>query len=299
MRYLIICFIFYLYVVPVSAQDSDLTPEQLEIIEQIQADSIQGRTGIIPIDLANCTITVPTGYIFLDKDASEHLLIDYWNNPSEAVEGIIGTLVKKDADIFYNVETAYVISYENAGYVSDKDASSINYDELLKRMQEEIKEENKKSPYDQKWELLGWAWPPAYDNQKKVLSWAKLYRIIGEGDVINYDVRVLGKAGFVVITAVASPDAKKQLLDDNSAIIGSVRYNSGFRYSDFNPATDHVAEWTIGGLIAGKVLAKAGVWAMLAKFSKVIIIAVIGFFAVMRKRFARWIGYRREDDDNS
>ncbi len=216
MRNVILFLILSLLITPAFAQDDELTPEQLEILEQIQADSIQGQSGIISLDMANCTLNVPSGFVFLDKEASKHLLVDYWDNPIDRVDGILGTMVKQDAGIFYNVGTAYVISYDPAGYVSDKDAISIDYDELLKSMQEGIEEENKKVPTEQQWELLGWAWHPTYDNQKKVLAWAKHYRVGRENEVINYDVRVLGKAGYVVITAVASPEAKSELMSDNS-----------------------------------------------------------------------------------
>lgn len=281
------------------AQEYDLTPEEQEMLVQLQADSISGQTGAIQLSSAHCTLNVPEGFVFLGPYDSKHLLVDYWGNPDDRLNGVLGTMVKEDAGIFYNVETAYVISYDNSGYVSDKDAVSIDYDALLKDMQEGVKEENKNNPTGQKWELLGWGWQPTYDNQKKVLAWSKHYRIDGEQEVINYDVRVLGKAGFVVITAVAAPDAKSELMADNAAIINSVNYDTGYKYSDFNPDTDHVAEWTIGGLIAGKVLAKAGFWAVLAKFSKLIIIAIIGFFAAIRKKIARLFGFGKDDDENS
>jgi uncharacterized membrane-anchored protein len=61
-----------------------------------------------------------------------------------------------------------------------------------------------------------------------------------------------------------------------------------------------VAAWTVGGLVAGKVLAKVGVFALIAKFGKVIFIAVAAGGAAIWK-FIR--GRRREDDfpvrDNS
>ena len=297
-HFVLIIAAFLLCGIPAFAQEAPLTQEEEELIAQLQADSIKGQTGAIQLPSAHCTLNVPEGFVFLGQYDSKHLLVDYWGNPEDRLNGVLGTMVKGDAGIFYNVETAYVVSYDNCGYVSDKDAISIDYDALLKDMQEGVEEENKNNPTGQRWELLGWGWHPTYDNQKKVLAWSKHYRIDGEQEVLNYDVRVLGKAGFVVITAVASPDAKGQLMTDNAAIINSVNYNDGFRYSDFNPDTDHVAEWTIGGLIAGKVLAKAGVWAILAKFSKIIIIAVIGFFAAIRKRLARWLGFRKDEDEN-
>lgn len=279
------------------AQETELSPEELAIIEELQSDSIIGQTGSVKLYSAHCSLNVPEGFVFLDPTQSKHLLVDYWGNPQDKVDGTLGTLVKEDAGIYYNVETAYVVSYEDAGYVSDKDAASIDYDDLLKSMQEGIRAENKNHPSGQKWELLGWAWHPTYDNQKKVLGWAKHYKV-DDNEVINYDVRVLGKAGFVVITAVASPESKAQLMADNNAIIGSVVYDNGYTYADFNPKTDHIAEWTIGGLVAGKVLAKAGFWAVLAKFSKVIIIAIIAFFAAIRKKIARWFGFRKDSDEN-
>ena len=297
-HFLLIIAAFLLWSTTAFAQEASLTQEEEELIAQLQADSIKGQTGAIQLPSANCTLNVPEGFVFLGPYDSKHLLVDYWSNPEDRLNGVLGTMVKGDTGIFYNVETAYVVSYDNCGYVSDKDAISIDYDALLKDMQEGVEEENKNNHTGQRWELLGWGWHPTYDNQKKVLAWSKHYRIDGEQEVLNYDVRVLGKAGFVVITAVASPDAKGQLMADNAAIINSVKYNDGFRYSDFNPETDHVAEWTIGGLIAGKVLAKAGVWAILAKFSKIIIIAVIGFFATIRKRLARWLGFRKDEDEN-
>jgi uncharacterized membrane-anchored protein len=39
---------------------------------------------------------------------------------------------------------------------------------------------------------------------------------------------------------------------------------------------DEVAAWTVGGLVAGKVMAKAGFFVVLLKFWKVIALAVAG-----------------------
>jgi len=72
-------------------------------------------------------------------------------------------------------------------------------------------------------------------------------------------------------------------------ILPSVNFTEGNRYADFNPDIDKVAAYGIGGLIAGKVLLKAGILAkiglVLAKFWKLIAIGVIGFFAGVRKLF--------------
>ena len=279
---------------PLLAQDEY---DEEAIRQFIATDSIHGQTGAVPFKEAHCTLDVPEGFVFLNPVDSRHLLVDYWDNPEEKIDGILGTMVTADAAVFGDVETAYVISYDSSGYVSDEDAGSIDYDELLESIQESMLDDNKANPEAPQWELLGWAWNPTYDNERKVLGWAKHFRIDGEYEVVNYDVRVLGKAGFVVITAIASPDSQAELMANNAAIIGSVRYDAGYNYADFNPATDHVAEWTIGGLVAGKILTKVGFWGIIAKFSKIIIIALIGFFAAMRKRIASLFGFGRKKDD--
>lgn len=273
------------------AQTEELSPEEYEFLQQIESDSIKGQTGAITLSQAHCTINVPAGFVFLNPEDAKHLLVDYWDNPEEKTEGVLGALVSEYAGVFYDVTTAYVIEYEDAGYVSDKDVDSIDYDELLKDIREAIEEENKSENSIKKWEIVGWAWAPTYDKEKKVLGWAKHYRVNGK-DVINYDVRVLGKSGFVVITAVGGLEDKDELLAANSDIVDCVKYDAGYTYADFNPATDHVAEWTIGGLVAGKVLAKVGFWAILAKYAKLIIVAIIGFFAVIGKRIARLFGHK-------
>lgn len=280
-----------------TAQDSDLTEEEKELVRKFQADSIKGQTGAVKLESAHCTINVPDGFIFLDESSARHLLVDYWDNPEERTYGVSGALVRADAGIFYNVENAYVVSYDNCGYVSDKDASEIDFNELLEQMQEQTKEENKANPNGPQWTLLGWGWQPSYDNVRKVLSWSKHLKIDGDHEVINYDARVLGKDGFVIITAVGSPEAKDALMADSGEIVNSISYDKGYRYADFNEKTDHVAEWTIGGLIAGKVLAKAGAGVALGKFAKIIVLAIIGFFAAMWKKIARWLGLRKDDDE--
>lgn len=283
-------------IITVNAQTDDSMSDELKAMLQ---DSIKGQAGEIHLPEAHCTINTPEGFVFLDPDKARHLLVDYWNNPADKVSDLLGVLVKDNAQVYMNVETAYVVSYDNSGYVSDEDADKIDFDQLLADMRKDLKEENNASPSQEQWDLIGWGWQPSYDKARKVISWSKHYRIDGQYEVINYDVRVLGKEGFVVITAVGDPEAKNEMLADDKAIVGSVRYDNGYTYADFNPDTDHIAEWTIGGLIAGKVLTKIGLWGFIAKFSKLIIIAVIAFIGAFRKKIAALFSRRKDDDEEN
>lgn len=78
------------------------------------------------------------------------------------------------------------------GYVEDDDANSINYDDLLKTNQEENQQRINEgySPI----QLIGWAAKPFYDNNKKVLHWAKELNFGGDSlNTLNYNLRILGR----------------------------------------------------------------------------------------------------------
>ena len=51
-------------------------------------------------------------------------------------------------------------------------------------------------------------------------------------------------------------------------LLAMTEFTEGNRYSDFKPGVDKVAAVGIGGLIAGKVLAKTGLLVMLMAFLK-------------------------------
>jgi uncharacterized membrane-anchored protein len=68
-------------------------------------------------------------------------------------------------------------------------------------------------------------------------------------------------------------------------LISSVSFNEGQRYENFDSGVDKVAAYGIGGLIAGKVLAKAGFFVLLLKFWKLILLAIVGGFAAVKKFF--------------
>ncbi len=56
-----------------------------------------------------------------------------------------------------------------------------------------------------------------------------------------------------------------------------------------------MAAWTIGGLVAGKVLAKVGFFALLLKSWKLIVIGLTAFGGVIWRFFS---GRKKDDSDN-
>lgn len=140
----------------------------------------------------------------------------------------------------------------------------------------EANEERKKEGYESI-TIIGWATKPFYDKERKVLHWAKELKF-GDQPVntLNYNVRILGRKGVLVLNAIASMDQYAEVEKKIPQILNAFEYNSGHKYSEFNPSIDKVAMYTVGGLVAGKVLAKVGFFALLLKFWKIIAIALLG-----------------------
>jgi uncharacterized membrane-anchored protein len=57
-------------------------------------------------------------------------------------------------------------------------------------------------------------------------------------------------------------------------VLDMASFNPGYTYEEFDSNVDEVAAWTVGGLVAGKVLAKAGILALILKNIKLVFIAL-------------------------
>ncbi|MCB9185136.1 MAG: DUF2167 domain-containing protein [Flavobacteriales bacterium] len=269
-------------------EDTALTEEIVDV--QAIMDSINGsfdyQYGTVELMDGVANINVPEGYKFLNSEQSSYVLSDLWGNPPSECLGMLfpEEISPLSEDFTYAVE----ITYSDDGYIEDDDAEDINYDDLLEEMQSDAKEENslRKEEGYPTIELLGWASPPYYDKANKKLHWAKELHFEGSDvNTLNYNIRILGRKGYLNMNAIGDISVLPVFKNDIDEILASVEFNEGHKYSNFDPDIDEVAAYGIGGLIAGKVLAKAGVFAALLKFWKVIAVAVVGAFAALRKRF--------------
>ncbi|MCW7505573.1 DUF2167 domain-containing protein [Leptospira paudalimensis] len=254
-----------------------------------KVNDLKYQTGTVTIGDKLATIKLPKGFKFLDAKQSQFVLHEVWGNPLN--EGILGMLFKSDqTPISDNFTYALTYSFSEDGYVSDSDANEINYDDLLKSMKEDISEGNedrKKEGYPTM-ELVGWANKPFYDSSAKKLHWAKELQFEGDTvNTLNYNIRILGRKGILELNAISDIEKLKLVQSDIPAILASTEFNDGEKYSDYSPGVDKMAAYGIGGLIAGKVLAKAGFFALLVKFWKIIAIGAVAALGFLKKFFTK------------
>ncbi|GAB2960385.1 DUF2167 domain-containing protein [Hymenobacter coalescens] len=278
--------------VPAFAAQAAPTPVDSAALFQARLDSVNAsfryQTGRVALGNGLGTLTVPAGMRFLDAAQSRRVLVDLWGNPATAAEDVEGMLFPAKLGPADEKSWTFVVSYEAMGYVKDDDAADIDYDELLTDMQQEIRDSNperKAAGYPTR-ELLGWALPPHYDQATHALHWAKKLQFEGsDGPTLNYDVRVLGRKGVLSLNAVADPSQLALVQAQIPAVVKAADFAAGQRYTDFNPDLDEVAAYSLGGLVAGKVLAKVGAFALLAKFWKVILAVLAAGFTALRRFF--------------
>jgi uncharacterized membrane-anchored protein len=252
-------------------------------------DSLDRKTGAIKIEEAGAVLNVPESFYYLDAQDAKTVLVDVWGNPPGS--NILGMLFPADVTPFDSGSWAVTIEYEEDGYVSDEDAGDIDYSDLLTQMKEDTLASSNarvKEGYEPI-ALVGWASAPYYDNHQKKLYWAKEIKFGNqETNTLNYNIRVLGRKGVLVLNFIAGMD-QKSIIDANiDTVLALAEFEQGAKYSDFDPDIDQIAAYGLGALVAGKVIAKTGFLAVafvfLKKFGLFILIAAGAF---LRNMFIR------------
>jgi len=269
-------------------------PKGLQITAEEFEAKLGYQTGTITLNDGIATIRLPETFRFIGPEGSRRLLTEAWGNPPGAADGVLGMLIPAGVSPLTPEGWAIVISYEEEGYVNDADAASIDYTKMLKDMQTSTvaaNVERQKQGFEPV-TLVGWAEPPSYNAATHKLYWAKELAFgSSPGHTLNYNIRILGRRGVLVLNAVAGMNQLQAIHDKSADILSAVEFNQGHRYADFLPGKDKAATYGITGLIIGAVAAKAGffklLWVGLLAFKKLILVGIIGLGAALKRFFRR------------
>ena len=273
---------------------ADDPPARAPSLESLQtlAASLHYQQGKIPLKSGLATITLPDNFRYLSPDDTDIVLHKMWGNPQGPKT--LGMIVPSEQSILDPRAWAVVVTYSDDGYIKDSDAGKIDYTKLLKEMQEgtrEASKEREKAGYPSI-ELVGWAKPPHYDQETHKMYWAKEIKFGGtRNNTLNYNIRVLGRGGVLVLNAVAPMSSLPDIEEQVPALVTMTEFDSGKRYADFNGSTDKVAAYGLAALVAGGIAAKAGLfkvlWLGLLALKKFVIIGFIALAGFIKKLFNR------------
>ncbi|MDN5214208.1 DUF2167 domain-containing protein [Fulvivirgaceae bacterium BMA12] len=284
-----------------TAYDSTAVADFLDFLAE--ADSLnnllQYQKGDIGIGDDLAMLQIPQNFKYLDPKETDKILVEAWGNPPRET---LGMILPDSVNPYGFDGWGVIITYQEEGYVDDDDAKEIDFEELLSDMQADIKEANKermRQGYGS-YELMGWAEPPHYDSEQHKLYWALDLKFDEDVDqnTLNYNVRILGRKGILVLNAVSTMDQLSEIHESMDDVMALVDFKEGNRYADFNPDIDKVAAYGVGALIAGKVAAKAGFFKVIGLFLlkgwKIIAIGLVAIGAFLKRVF---LGDKREQRD--
>jgi uncharacterized membrane-anchored protein len=146
---------------------ADEPSDKVKLIETLQtlASTLQYQKGIISLKNGLATVTLPENFRYLSPDDTDTVLHKIWGNPQGAKT--LGMITPSEESLLRPKSWGVVITYNDDGYVKDSDAGKIDYDKLMKEMQETTREGSKelvKKGY-RSVELVGWAATPHYDKK--------------------------------------------------------------------------------------------------------------------------------------
>jgi uncharacterized membrane-anchored protein len=277
------------------------TPEQREqakfeaLMRRVRA--IKPGEGKISLPEANATIQLKDNYRFINRDDALLVLGELWRNPREVLTNVSGMIVPTGFDPTLEESWCVVVSYEKCGFVKDDDASEIDAGKLLTAFREYEEEENvqrKKRGYEPMW-TVDWAESPHYDKSRHIIFWAKRLSSEKSGtarDTLNYDARCLGRRGLLSLNALAEIKRLPEIRKAMEEVIPQAKFNTGETYADFDSSSDHVAEYTVLGLVAAgaaaKLVGKGAFLLIILKFGKFLLIPLIFCWKYVASA-ARWV----------
>ena len=269
------------------AQDNNEDAQAAKLVS-----SLHFRQGDVALAQADAHLNLGSQFRFLDTPDARKVLEDLWGNPPD--DSVLGMVVPASVPLDSEHSWAVVLTESDDGHVSDEDAAETDYPKLLKQMQEDTEDENAertKAGYPAL-HLVGWAEPPHYDSANKKLYWAR--ELSAEGapqHTLNYDIRVLGRSGYLSMNAVAGMNDVAAVKAGMQELLPMVDFDPGKRYADYDAKTDKLAAYGVAALIGGGIAAKAGLFAkigaLLLAGKKLVVLLLAAIAGVWRKFFGR------------
>ncbi|KAF0814553.1 hypothetical protein IGB42_00607 [Andreprevotia sp. IGB-42] len=246
----------------------------------------RGPADVKLIDQA--VLKLPQGYAFVPKAEASKLLDAMGNSPADTLLGMIMP-VSDNSNWFIDV------SFEKSGYIKDDDAKAWNADDLLTSLKDGTEESNKvrKERGIPEFEVVGWVEKPDYQPGTHRLVWSINGQDKGaaanQEQTVNYNTYALGRDGYISMNLVTGMSTVEQEKPQAKALLAALDFNAGKRYQDFDASNDKIAEYGLAALVAGVGAKKLGLLAIIGAFLlksfKLVIVAALGGFAVIRKFF--------------
>jgi len=250
--------------------------------------AILGPVEIKLLDQAK--LQLPADEAFIPAKEADAVLQASGNGTDSSTYGLI---LSRNPQAHWDI----IVRWVKEGYVRDGDAKDWQPDALL----QSLRSGNDQTNLDRakrglpEFDIIGWIAPPIYDNKTHRLVWSLSGRDrddpANEPQTINYNTYALGREGYFSLNLVTGSDT---IDTDKSAVrqlLGTLTYDQGKRYEDFDQSTDKVAAYGLAALIGVVAVKKLGLLAVaslfLLKIWKVGLLALAGIASMAKRMFNR------------
>jgi uncharacterized membrane-anchored protein len=258
-------------------------------------EPIQWTRGPAKVDVGDNLgeVKLSDRLVFAGKADTERLMREMGNPTNGSELGLVTSRVEGE-------NWFVVFEWRGVGLVKDDERNEIDADALLKNIQRasEAANEKRKKQGSTALHVTGWAEPPHYDTATHNLTWAIRGKTDDGDEVVNYNVRLLGREGVMSVTLVDEPNGLATAKPRVDAVIQGFTFKRGKTYAEWVPG-DKVAAYGLTALIAagaGAAAVKTGLLAalggMLVKAWKALVLAVIAAGATIARSVKRLFGGR-------
>jgi uncharacterized membrane-anchored protein len=283
--------LLFLPALPLHAQDSEDEPpveaegegepmegEEFQMPTKIELPGLRWTDGPADFPIGSMArIDVPAGYRATDVRGTR-ILMEAMGNPPSPNE--LATLMPADS-----VDWFVTFTWDSCGYVKDDDKDDLDADDLLEALRKGNDQANayRRQHGESPLTIVGWERKPFYNTATNNLEWA-IKATSAEGPVVNFNVRILGRAGVMEANLVCDPQILSATLPTFQKLLTGFAYSKGNTYGEYKKG-DKIAEYGLTGLIAGGALAVAAKTGILQKFWKFILIGLVAIGGFFKKLF--------------
>jgi len=244
------------------------------------------------VDLgAEARMKLDDGFRFANGSDTRKLMAAMGNTVDNTEVGLVTPLAE-------NQTWFLIFEYHAEGYIKDDDKDKIDADALLANIREGTEQQNKvrKEHGMSGLHVIGWDEKPNYDPATHNLQWAIRAKDDDGSEVVNYQVRLLGRGGFMSVTLV--DDAAKMAASklQMKTVLSGFDYKAGRTYAEWRPG-DKIATYGLAALVAGgagAAAAKLGLFGVLAKFfakmGKAIVVVIVAIGAALKRLWEKLTG---------
>ncbi|HXU77093.1 MAG TPA: DUF2167 domain-containing protein [Methylomirabilota bacterium] len=236
-------------------------------------------------------IDVPVGYDFFDGNTTRALM-KASGEPTSGDE--MGCLMPT------NSEWSVLFEFDEIGFVKDDEKDKLDADKILASIKKGTAQANKERVRsgNAPLEIVGWEVPPRYDPTTHNLEWA--IRATSEGKpILNYNTRMLGRKGVMEVVLIVEPDKLSETLPTFRGLLANYNFQTGQTYAEYRSG-DKVAKYGLAALVVGGAAVGAaklglftGLFLLIKKGWKLVIVAFAAVAAALKKFFAKIFGGRQ------